>query len=818
MGFFQEIKHQYGPEQETLFKTWATYSNKLTSFANRKIFLLKCRQYNIFPNHVIHNFKCLYASLIGKHPYSNEINKLIKTFQKDTLNTEIKITFWYCNFYKSSISNIITNLKQSVPENIVNEFARKQSISYEIKFKKLKLKQQNKLIKLLADQHNYTMKNCEKFIINLTDVNVPLNIKQLLGMGPKFSVDLEKNEVPVLDILKDTEYCIQQSNTDLNKDELRLACNNIITNYLHNPQKNDYQSNIIKDHFIKAKKFLKSHPNIFITRSDKGNVSVIMDKNEYKNKMNSLLNETNVYQKIDYDPTNRYQTQCNNMVNKLRDKQFIDEDKCKRHKNYNCKPPRIYGLIKVHKHNNLRPVVPCIQSPSYKISELLTEILSNLKSTFSYNIKNSYELVDIVTNITLPPDYVLISLDVVNLFTNIPKSLVVNIIKERWPIISTYTTVSLEIFIEMVNLSFETSYFCFDNTFYKQTDGTAMGSPASPILANIVMEDLVEKVIKIIPFNIPFLKIYVDDTIMAVPSKQCNNIQNYFNSYHNNIQFTIEKEQDKSIAFLDVKLIRTDNQSIITDWYEKDINSGRLLNYCSSHPLKQKLSIMHATKNKIIKLSNQKFVNKNLLEFRNKLINNNYPPSLCNLIINTNNVRAQKGPNSETKKYLKIPYIKGCSEKLKRILTNENTTIVYYYKKTLGKLFNSMKDPLKLEYSSEIVYKIPCKNCNKSYIGQTKQNLKNRINEHKYSCNDKYKHKKEQTALATHHFDDEHEFDFDNVSILDKENNYKKRLISEMMCIQAHNKSSSVVNKKTDVAKLSIVYKYIIHNFIKFKN
>lgn len=122
-----------------------------------------------------------------------------------------------------------------------------------------------------------------------------------------------------------------------------------------------------------------------------------------------------------------------------------------------------------------------------------------------------------------------------------------------------------------------------------------------------------------------------------------------------------------------------------------------------------------------------------------------------------------------------------------------------------------MKDKLILNYKSNVVYKIPC-SCGAVYIGQTKQLLKNRINEHICSCNIRHINKKEKTALATHHFDLNHEFNFDNVSILDNEQNYKKRLISEMILINKHN---NTVNKKTDTENLSRIYNNIITNFVK---
>ncbi|CAG9759857.1 unnamed protein product [Ceutorhynchus assimilis] len=65
-----------------------------------------------------------------------------------------------------------------------------------------------------------------------------------------------------------------------------------------------------------------------------------------------------------------------------------------------------------------------------------------------------------------------------------------------------------------------------------------------------------------------------------------------------------------------------------------------------------------------------------------------------------------------------------------------------------------------------------------------------------------------KTALAEHFEVEQHAFDFDNVAILGKQINYKKRLLNEMIEIRKHPYN---INKKQDVEGLSMVY----HNLLK---
>lgn len=67
-------------------------------------------------------------------------------------------------------------------------------------------------------------------------------------------------------------------------------------------------------------------------------------------------------------------------------------------------------------------------------------------------------------------------------------------------------------------------------------------------------------------------KEFVDDIITAVPEEEVEFKLQLFNN--NNIQFTVEKELEKSVPLLDTTIIiRRDDNAIILDWYHKLTNS-----------------------------------------------------------------------------------------------------------------------------------------------------------------------------------------------------------------------------------------------------
>ena len=110
--------------------------------------------------------------------------------------------------------------------------------------------------------------------------------------------------------------------------------------------------------------------------------------------MNRLLSDNLTYKLLKSDPTSRFHLQVNNLVKKLLDTNCIDETTAKNLKIYNSVAPKLYGLRKTHKDTlSLRPVVSCINAPSYNLAAFIHSILNQFCTTFKYNVKNSFEFV-----------------------------------------------------------------------------------------------------------------------------------------------------------------------------------------------------------------------------------------------------------------------------------------------------------------------------------------------------------------------------------------------------------------------------------------
>ena len=106
------------------------------------------------------------------------------------------------------------------------------------------------------------------------------------------------------------------------------------------------------------------------------------------------------------------------------------------------------------------------------------------------------------------------SLDVYSLFTNIPLEETTNICvdnlyndNENPPKIPKHN------FRNLLNIATKETFFMFNNKYYKQVDGVAMGSPLGPALANIFMCNFESKWLHDCPndFMPVFYRRYIDD-------------------------------------------------------------------------------------------------------------------------------------------------------------------------------------------------------------------------------------------------------------------------------------------------------------------
>lgn len=441
-------------------------------------------------------------------------------------------------------------------------------------------------------------------------------------------------------------------------------------------------------------------------------------------------------------------------------------------------------------------------------------------------MNNSYELCSSLSGRRMGSSDILVSLDVTSLFSNIPLDLAIGGISDRWIFIEQNTNIPKNEFITAIKFVLTSTFFTFNNLIYRQTFGTPMGSPLSPIIADVVMQDLEEKVLSSLIAKPLFYYRYVDDILLAAHVEQINSILNSFNDYHERLKFTIEYESDRCLSFLDLSL-NIINNSIYIDWFHKKTFSGRFLSFYSKHPLCHKIGTIYNLVDRAILLSHPRFQQKNLEICIDLLLNNGYP---LGLIFNKINVRLKKLINNKfkctheeiprdhtiatdesnnKKKFLTFPYIKNISEITASIVDRNEFMIGYRCLNKLGTFVKAHKDKNHQTSNNNVIYKIYCKDCDASYVGQTKRQLKTRLKEHMNNFKlDQSKH----SVITEHMLNFNHSFNWDNVKILDSECNFHKRLISEMLHIK---EQKNGINSNKDTEMLDCAYFNILDELTK---
>ena len=112
--------------------------------------------------------------------------------------------------------------------------------------------------------------------------------------------------------------------------------------------------------------------------------------------------------------------------------------------------------------------------------------------------------------------------------------------------------------------------------------GMTMGSPLSPVMANIYMEQFQKEVLETAPLKPSLWLRYVDDTfVLWQHQEDATSLLTHLNSIEPAIQFTMEREKDQTLPFLDVRVEKTQH-GFSTSVYHKPTSTGRYIGTSTS--------------------------------------------------------------------------------------------------------------------------------------------------------------------------------------------------------------------------------------------
>ena len=401
-----------------------------------------------------------------------------------------------------------------------------------------KARQVKKFARLHTKQHP-TTKTIKETVINLSDQKLDDAVYSLLQKGLNFAVT--PRSTPIEDTLAGVEKAVLSLPVEM-AEEARQETVRIIKSA---PPPRD---NLTKTERA-ALKTLKENKNLTILPADKGNATVVLNTSDYKLKISSLL-EDPAYRKLTKDPTDAIERKTTLLLKKA----SLTEEIRRRLSPAGSRPPRLYGLPKIHKDGvPLRPIVSNIGAPTYQLAKHLSGLLNQLTGRTAHHVKNSFHFIEILESLQIKPGDLMVSFDVVSLFTKVPVEESLTLLKQHFnnEILALYKHV------------LTSTYFCIDGQYYEQTDGVAMGSPLSPVIANFYMEDFERKAIEKATHKPACWYRYVDDTFVIWPhgKEKLMEFLIHLNGIHNSIQFTMEIERGH-LPFLDIDIYGKINGSL----------------------------------------------------------------------------------------------------------------------------------------------------------------------------------------------------------------------------------------------------------------
>ena len=287
---------------------------------------------------------------------------------------------------------------------------------------------------------------------------------------------------------------------------------------------------------------------------------------------------------------NPLETSCKKikaMLNMLYDKKLIDLITFNKLIPKNTRLGLFYGLLKLHKEKlGLRPIISQIDHPTRQINIYLHNKLEIITKEAFTAIPNSYELTQLLKQVKYNPNLVLITADITSLYTNIPTKWGINNVldkynKYKYKIDLDPTALNIMLYNVLTLNVFE-----FNNNYFIQQNGSAMGSNLAPTYAGIVLRNLEEKWLEGTKYNLVLFKRYIDD-LFIIYDNQNNSLNEFIGeleTIYDPLKLTV-KTSTKEIVFLDLVIVLDHTfKNLQTKLYKKEIGCSEQIPYSTHHP------------------------------------------------------------------------------------------------------------------------------------------------------------------------------------------------------------------------------------------
>ncbi|XP_076059464.1 uncharacterized protein LOC143036092 [Oratosquilla oratoria] len=274
------------------------------------------------------------------------------------------------------------------------------------------------------------------------------------------------------------------------------------------------RSSLLTAELRQAAKELRENNDIVIRRADKSDLFVILNRSEYIDKVDSILQDPSKFLRVKKNPIDEIRKKVTKLIdNANADKDGVKFSPLQGH----YEPGYFYGNVKTHKPGNkLRHIISQIPTPTYQLAKQLNDLITPYIPTV-HALRSTDEFVDLLRNTN--PQGILASLDVERSFTNVNVEDTIKIILQNVfnhaslppPKIPRLTLENM-----LRTCTKHVLFRCPSGKIYFQTDGVAMGSPLGVLFAQAYMCHLENHVLSTLSQKPNMYLRYIDDIFSSL--------------------------------------------------------------------------------------------------------------------------------------------------------------------------------------------------------------------------------------------------------------------------------------------------------------
>ena len=517
-----------------------------------------------------------------------------------------------------------------------------------------------------------------------------------------------------------------------------------------------------------------------ILPADKGKVTVVMDKLEYCEKLRTLLDE-GPYTPVQRDPGPKLRRELHKKLTPAFSEQRISRTELLRLCPTHYQTPHIYGLPKIHKPGvPLRPIVSMRDSLLSSVSRRLADIMAPFVSQCDSYVKDSEDLVLRLSERSFTGGC-FASLDVVSLFTNVPVKETLEVFRQLLcgdDSLSERTPFSVEEILDLSSFVLSSCYFRHFDGLFQQNEGATMGSSLGPVAANLFMahlETLAFQMALDCDLKVPSLWLrFVDDVLIFWPhsEEELLSFVNFVNEMRPSIHFNLDQQTDGQLPFLDV-CIHYSGSEVSFSVYRKPTHTDLYLRRDSAHPRSVFKGILSALGMRAQRVCSKKRISEERRHLRNVFRRNGYDDREISRGLRVN--RSGRSERVEGRRHA-LPYFPGTSERIAKALREVGVLASMKPISTLKSMLVRKRPESPRIHGA--VYDIACSDCSWNYVGETGRTIEERRREHHRAvknCD------VQRSEVARHAIEEGHRVRVEEMKIIEKESNWKRRVIKEAL-------------------------------------